>query len=238
MLAAMSPWNAAWVALIAVLAGPPSPPAIPLPKPASSPQPSPSLEPVQEPRKPERPPHTCEGIKRVPQGVIRGGCDASRGANCLNKSVPAFEIDCGLVLRASYQACVTQGACKAVPKLAETPLLVGATPAQASRYCQWRMMRLPTESQWERAREMEVLYGLDDSLSEWLDGWYDWTPKITEEMREEGYYNSRLLLTMNKGHSFRYGGDPNRGFPFVGFRCARGGSSQPPKPPSPPRRAP
>jgi formylglycine-generating enzyme required for sulfatase activity len=162
--------------------------------------------------------------------VVRSGCDAGRRAECLGETVPGFEIDCGKVIRELYQACVAQEVCKPVPEQNGSPLLLGATYAQAARYCQWRQMRLPTEAEWERAREMEVLDDLDESHSEWLDGWYTWIPNVTQEQRKQGYYSTRLLMTLLQGRSYRFGGDPEAQIPTVGFRCARGGDPRPPKP--------
>lgn len=215
MLPAMPSFHAAWVVLAAVLTAGPAP--------ESTPQ-------DHEPPSKERPPRTCEGIRRVPAGEVRSGCDPERRAECLGEAVPSFEIDCGKVLRKAYQACVAQKACTPVPEQGDSPLLLGATYAQAETYCRWRQMRLPTEAEWERARAMEVIDDVHKSSAEWLDGWYTWVPNVTPAQRKQGYGSSRLLLTMHQDKSYRMGGDPNRHIPTVAFRCARGGAPRPPKP--------
>jgi len=216
MLPAMPSSPAAWMVLATVL--------------TAGPAPSESSQEAHAPPARERPPRTCEGLRRVPTGAVRGGCDPARRAECLGETVPSFEIDCGKVLRESYQVCVAQKACEPVPEQGASLLVLGATYAQAARYCQWRQMRLPTEAEWERARAMEVLEDLHASSSEWLDGWYTWIPKLTPAQRTQGYFSSRLLLTLHQDKSYRMGGDPEAHIATVAFRCARGGDPRPPKP--------
>jgi len=216
MLPAMPSSPAAWVVLAMVL--------------TAGPAASESSQEAHAPPARERPPRTCEGLRRVPTGAVRGGCDPARRAECLGETVPSFEIDCGKVLRESYQICVAQKACEPVPEQGASLLVLGATYAQAARYCQWRQMRLPTEAEWERARAMEVLEDLHASSSEWLDGWYTWIPKLTPAQRQQGYFSSRLLLTLHQDKSYRMGGDPEAHIATVAFRCARGGDPRPPKP--------
>jgi len=161
------------------------------------------------------------------KGLVEAGAEKVVG---IDRDHVEIEIDCGKVLRESYQVCVAQKACEPVPGQGASLLVLGATYAQAARYCQWRQMRLPTEAEWERARAMEVLEDLHASSSEWLDGWYTWIPKLTPAQRTQGYFSSRLLLTLHQDKSYRMGGDPEAHIATVAFRCARGGDPRPPKP--------
>lgn len=180
-----------------------------------------------------------KGMAMVPAGVVGSGCPAERSAACLGKAVPPFFIDRQLVTGRQYAACVQSGAC--TPP-AFTPGPPGAhayvgmpagyrwkqsdepvrwlTVAQAEAYCASRRLRLPTEMEWERAREtgaLDVAQLLsanekgssgEDALAEWLDGTYFTAPLAMQLLPKQG--------------SWRFGGATGIGFRVFGFRCSSG----------------
>lgn len=117
-----------------------------------------------------------EEIRGVPMALVPPGCfmmgaeerdmdEAPLHEQCLEDP---FWLDVTEVTRASYEACVEDGACEAVPASPyserETQPIVRVTWYQAADYCEWRGGRLPTEREWEYAAA-----GPDGWLFPWGD---------------------------------------------------------------------
>lgn len=95
----------------------------------------------------------------IPAGTFTMGCDAAADADCSGDELPlhlvnldAYRIDAYEVTVALYADCVGEGVC-APPRLELGPdyPVLGVTIAEATTFCEWRGMLLPTEAQWERA---------------------------------------------------------------------------------------
>jgi hypothetical protein len=173
------------------------------------------------------------GLVRVPAGAITMGCLAHRGARCLGREMPAFEILAGYVTRDDWARCVADGACPAMRDAVGDRPMTEVTFGEARALCRWAGMHLTRESEWERARSAGVI-APGVAYAEWLDGWYTYFgPGLDEaDAVGPGQANSRLLIRMFDGNSYRYGVLAARraaDLP-IAFRCARGETPADPPP--------
>jgi len=108
----------------------------------------------------------CESeICRVPEGDFYMGFQAGHPDECPTRllSLPEFRIDETEVTWAAFEACVSAGACTAVPDYCRSwasdlsdgdpsnlPVTC-VTWQQARTFCQYKGGRLPSEAEWEKA---------------------------------------------------------------------------------------
>jgi serine/threonine-protein kinase len=127
--------------------------------------------------RPDSPPPA--GTVLVPAGVFAmGSADGDEDERPVRAiRLDAFAIDRHEVSNAQYALCVGEGACRPPsvagsetrlgyfddPQYAGYPVL-GVTWDDASRYCEWRGARLPTEAEWEKAAR-----GTDERTYPWGD---------------------------------------------------------------------
>ncbi len=180
--------------------------------------------------------------ERVPRlhlerGPVGGGCPEDRHATCRGLMVEAFAIDARPASREQYGRCVAAGACPAYGEITEGEEGTrgpGLTVEAAERYCAWRGERLPTEGEWERARLEAPGFVAPErpAIKEVLVGWYTWIgPEWTDTPPPQ--YNSRLVIRVLRGASFRYGIHVHRSTPDLTFRCVASRYRPPRDPTSP-----
>jgi formylglycine-generating enzyme required for sulfatase activity len=105
------------------------------------------------------------------------------------------------------------------------PAMTGLSFDQAQAFCEKLGMRLPTESEWEVAAQIEG-FVLEPEIFEWTASWYDAYPG--NPRREGGYGGSFRVLrgltdpSLDSVHSRRFM-KPTQSNSKVGFRCARDG---------------
>lgn len=173
------------------------------------------------------------GLLPVPAGVITDGCLPHRGATCLGRELPAFEILGGYVTKGDWARCAADGECPAVRGATGDRPMTGVTYGEARKFCRWAGMHLTKESEWERARSAGVI-APGVAHAEWLDGWYTYFgPGLdAPDAVGPGQANSRLLIRIFDGNSYRYGVLAERraaDLP-IAFRCARGETPADPPP--------
>jgi serine/threonine-protein kinase len=138
--------------------------------PASSPTPAPTTQSVAAPDS-LVPEGTLPPIDLVlvPAGPFTMGCNAEHDPHCERDELPSHEVTVGAfqldrveVTVAEYAACVKAGRCTS-DGLGEGEFCNWTRPDrlehpincvdwnQASAYCEWVSMRLPTEAEWEKA---------------------------------------------------------------------------------------
>jgi hypothetical protein len=183
--------------------------------------------------------------ERVPKlhldrGRVGGGCPEDRHASCRGQVVEAFDIDARPVSSDEYGRCVAAGGCPAYGPISdgeEGTRGPGLTVDAAERYCAWRGERLPTEGEWERARLEAPGFVVPErpAIKEVLVGWYTWWgPDWTDVPPPK--YNSRLVIRMLRGASYRYGVHVRKASPDLTFRCVAS-RHQPPRDPTSPEIA-
>lgn len=174
-------------------------------------------------------------LSTVPAGVIHSGCAPDRRATCLGKTVPPFKIDPRLVTGRQYADCVASHHCTPIAPTPAPPSAFRYTPVprdyrwrdsdepirwvtfeQAKAYCVSRKLLLPSEEEWERAREEQAI-----DLSQ-LTGLYRDDNQYVAEFLEGEYANVHLVMLLRQGSSYRYGAPGSLGLPLIGFRCASG----------------
>ncbi|MDX2092471.1 MAG: SUMF1/EgtB/PvdO family nonheme iron enzyme [Kofleriaceae bacterium] len=174
------------------------------------------------------------GLLPVPEGAITEGCLIHRGARCLGREMPAFEILGGYVTKDDWARCVAAGACPSLRRsgAGDRPI-TGVAFAEAKKFCRWAGMHLSTESEWERARSAEVIHP-GEAHAEWLDGWYTYFgPGLdAPDAVGPGQANARLLIRIFDGNSYRYGvlADRREADLPIAFRCSRGETPTDPPP--------
>lgn len=120
---------------------------------------------------PEAPIFFPPGTKLIPAGDVWRGClegdddcdDDERPGGYVH--VSSFFIDRFEVTAAQYRECVDDGVCQPTMNSPDCNLAAGrldhpincVTHAQATSYCGWRGLRLPTEAEWERAARGDEL---------------------------------------------------------------------------------
>ncbi len=176
------------------------------------------------------------------RGPVGGGCPEDRSATCRGQMVEAFAIDARPVSGDEYGECVAAGKCPAYGPISdgeEGTRGPSRTVEAAERYCAWRGERLPTEGEWERAR-LEApgfVVPARPAIKEALVGWYTWHgPERTDVPPSRMQYNSRLVIRMLRGESFRYGVHARLEAPDLTFRCVAS-RYQPPRDPTSPEIA-
>jgi hypothetical protein len=166
----------------------------------------------------------------VPAGKVASGCsrhyltyDAAHGIGCLGVALPELTIDRSLVGAAALRACVKAGGCTASAPDGDAPVHIPWP--DAVDYCKWRGGHLPTEAEWERARETRAITPSTPPLGgEWLAGWYTYLGPDGGYKPGALRYNARLVITIVGGASYVYGGAPALAVPGIVFRCAYGGN--------------
>jgi sulfatase-modifying factor enzyme 1 len=163
---------------------------------------------------------------RFSRGPVGGGCPEERHATCRNEIVEAFAIDARPASLDDYRTCVAARACPPLrpdndgEEGTRGPAL---TVASGEHYCAWRGLRLPTEGEWERARlEAPSAFHTPDApmVKELLVGWYTWIgPQGSSVPIGQPSYNSRLVIRMYQGASYRYGIHLRKETPDLTFRC-------------------
>ena len=138
------------------------------------------------------------GMVQVPAGEFLMGCNAKVDTDCAEKNsgappakkvfVDTFRIDRTEVTVKAYAACVKDGACTQPngysdkPKSNDKYCNWGAKGRdqhpincidwrQASNFCKWKKLRLPTGAEWEKAAR-----GTDGRTYPWGNNGYDATP--------------------------------------------------------------
>jgi Sulfatase-modifying factor enzyme 1 len=168
-----------------------------------------------------------ETLVAVPKGIIRQGCLVARGATCLGREVPKFEIRRGFVTVAEYARCAAAGQCPQVDTThpANAPM-VHTTRGEAKAFCASQGLRLPDETEWERAFEEGAIAPIENGPAEWLLGWYTFFgPGFRgEDIGVKGISNSPLIIQLHDADSYRFGGPDDGwvGLRSQAFRCVRG----------------
>jgi formylglycine-generating enzyme required for sulfatase activity len=104
----------------------------------------------------DRPPKFPPELAPIAGGTFSAGADlGTRDNHEREVTVEPFAIMRFEVTVTQYRECVKAGRCKAVelpPTMDDPDLPVVNTPyGDATAYCAWRGLRLPTENEWERA---------------------------------------------------------------------------------------
>jgi len=179
-----------------------------------------------------------QGLILVPAGAVTQGCNPGRRARCRGQHIGAFWIQESTVSRSDYRKCLDAGVCVTPPSFTSpngtvyesSPPRQGPADAalvswfEAEQYCRWQELRLPTEVEWERARESSSIgHSMGRVHTEWLDGWYTWFGQgfVRRRITSGWVSNSRLVVEMQGGASYRYGHEPTAGG-AVAFRCVEG----------------
>jgi len=165
---------------------------------------------------------------RIPEGNVKTGCQPERQGTCLGQHVSELAIDQQLVSWSDYARCTAKGVCASrQPK--EKGDLADVTWFEADAYCRWRGMRLPSESERQRAHEERDGVPLTEA-AEWLDGWYGsysseagdtFIPPAAPNWFSTPN-NTRLVLRSREGSPYRFGAAGGNAFPMIAFRCATG----------------
>ncbi len=109
----------------------------------------------------------------IPAGPFTMGCDPAVHPECTVDESPvhtvelsAFRIEATEVTVGQWRACIAAYACPELPGVGDSDdfPVVGVGLGDAEGYCTWKVRRLPTEAEWERAAR-----GPDGGLFPWGD---------------------------------------------------------------------